>query len=265
MISLDTLFGILAGSLLLAWGIMNSTDNYMLFYNQEGLAIVLGGTLTASFVGYRYRYILRALFDIFTIFVRQPISPATLKNDVGMVIDWNKRIQSEGKLAAQKILEESKDPFIKYLFNLFSTGYSVDEIREFTENNIEETYFRKLTQSGILNNMAASAPAFGMVGTLIGLIVMLSKLDDPSKMGPSLSIALMTTLYGVLLARFIFAPASTKTKQKISIQRFREYLILEGVTLILEKKSNFYIQDKLNSYLDRNNHYKLGESSKAKK
>jgi chemotaxis protein MotA len=266
MISVSTFFGIIAGGFLIGWGIMNSTDNYMIFYNQEGLAIVLGGTITASFVGYRYRYILRALFDIVTIFIRQPISPNTLKNDVGMIIGWNKLYQAEGKMAAQKILDQNKDPYIKYVFGLLTTGYTGDEIREFAENNIEETYFRKLTQSGILNNMAASAPAFGMVGTLIGLIVMLSKLEDPSQLGPSLSVALMTTLYGVLLARFIFAPASTKTKQKISIQRFREYLLLEGVLLMLDKKSNFFIQDKLNSFLDRNHHFDMSkDKAKGKK
>ncbi len=262
-ISLSTTLGILFGSFIVGWGIVASTDNYSMFWNSQGLAIVLGGTITASFVGYKYLYIIRALFDILTIFIRQKISPQTLKDDVGMVIEWNKTIQQDGKLGIQKLLDKEKDPFIQYIFNLYSTGYSVDEVREFAENSIEETYFRKLTQSGILNNMAASAPAFGMVGTLIGLIVMLSKLDDPSQMGPSLSVALMTTLYGVLLARFIFAPASTKVKQKISIQRFREYLILEGLALIIEKRSNFFIQDKLNSFLDRR--YQFNMNAKGKK
>jgi chemotaxis protein MotA len=264
MPSISTLFGIIFGSLIISWGVATSTDNYMLFYNPAGLAIVIGGTLTAAFVGYKYLYIFHSLLDILKIFVRQSISPKTLKNDVGMLLEWAKIIQKDGKIGAQKIIDSSKDPYIKFLMGLYATGYNSEDIREFSENSIEETYFRKLTQSGILNNMAASAPAFGMVGTLIGLIVMLSKLEDPSEMGPSLSVALMTTLYGVLLARFILQPASTKVKQKISIQRFREYLLLEGVILINEKKPAFYMQDKLNSYLDRKNQY-INHSNSNKK
>jgi chemotaxis protein MotA len=91
-----------------------------------------------------------------------------------------------------------------------------------------------------------------MVGTLIGLIVMLGNLSDPGQMGPGLSMALMTTLYGVLVARFIFLPTSTKLKQKLGIQRFREYILLEGILLISQKKNPFYIKDKLNALLDRN-------------
>jgi len=79
---------------------------------------------------------------------------------------------------------------------------------------------------------------------------MLSKLDDPTKVGPGLALAMLATLYGVIFARFIFLPASTKVKQLLGIQRFREYLLLEGVELILQKKSALYIQDRLNSFMD---------------
>jgi chemotaxis protein MotA len=96
-----------------------------------------------------------------------------------------------------------------------------------------------------------------MIGTLIGLIVMLGNMDDPSQMGPGLSVALMTTLYGVLAARFIFQPCSTKVRQLLGIQRFREYLLLEGFMLILNKRSAFYIQDRLNAYLDRKMQFSL--------
>jgi len=93
---------------------------------------------------------------------------------------------------------------------------------------------------------------------LIGLIAMLDKLEDPSKVGPGLAVALITTLYGVIAARFIFLPASTKTKQTLGIHRFRNYLLLEGVMLIMQKRSAMYIQDRLNSFMDAK--YRLGQS-----
>jgi len=82
-------------------------------------------------------------------------------------------------------------------------------------------------------------------------------------MVPGLSTALMTTLYGVLVARFVFQPCSTKLKQIMGINRFREFLLLEGFMLIMENRSPFYIQDKLNSYLDRKVQY--GDTKVKKK
>ncbi len=262
-ISLSTLMGISGGCGIIGWGVMTSTNNYGMFWNAQGFAIVAGGTLTAAFVGFRWRYILKALMGTLTIFVRQTITPTSLAIEVGQVVEWAKTIQSEGKKGAETIIGQTEDDFVKYAFGLFSTGYTTDEIREFGETSIEENYFRGLSESTILQNMAGTAPAFGMVGTLIGLIVMLSKMDDPASMGPGLSVALMTTLYGVLLARFIFQPASTKVKQKLGISRFREYLLLEGICLISDKKSSFYIQDKLNAYLDRKSQYAKTSASES--
>lgn len=256
MISLSTLFGVILGIGVLGWGMTSATDNPIIYMDLPSVAIVLGGTITAAFVGFRARYILSAILSILGIFIGQRVGPKTLVKDVGTLLEWNKRIQAEGKAAADKIADEtSKDNFSKYLLGLLSTGYNSDEIRDMAQTSIEETYFRKLSQSQILNTMAGSAPAFGMIGTLIGLIAMLAKMGDPSSMGPALSLALITTLYGVLVARFVFQPAFTKNKQKLSIQRFREYLLLEGICLIAEKKSSFYMKDKLNSYLDRKNQF----------
>ena len=153
------------------------------------------------------------------------------------------------------ISHESKDDFIKYIYGLASTGYTIEDIRLFGETNIEETYFRRLQSANILSTMGSMTPALGLVGTLLGLITMLSKLDDPSKLGPGLSMALTATLYGLLFARFFFLPSSTKTKQTLSIERFRQYLQLEGLVLLMERRPSLYIQDRLNSFLDRSSQY----------
>jgi len=258
-ISLSTVFGVVAGAGIVIWGVLSNTDNPAMFYNPGSFGIVFGGTLTASFIGFRGRYIVRALIGIPGIFLGQRVGPSTLRKDVEKVVGWAQRIQKDGRKMSDTIQQEEKDPFARYIWGLVSTGYAPDEIQAFGETNIEEHYFRNLNKVQILGNMAAAAPAFGMVGTLLGLIVMLSKMDDPSQMGPGLSTALMTTLYGVLLARFIFQPSSTKVKQKLGIERFRKYLILRGVVMIADKKSPFYIADGLNSYLDLDYHYQMDQ------
>ena len=268
-ISLSTVFGVIFGFGIISWGVLSATHDWGIFVSLASFNIVMGGIIAAAFIGFRWRYLLLSMFDILTIFVRQTITPKSLKKDVAQIIVWSKAIQADGKNAIQKIIDEEKEYFTKYVFTLIATGYKEEEVRRFSENSIEEHYFRHLNESNILNSMGSSAPAFGMVGTLIGLIVMLGDLEDPSKMGPGLSMALMTTLYGVLIARFLFIPTASKVKQKLSIKRFREYLLLEGIMLIMQKKNPFYIEDFLNSFLDRSHqssHVSGGDSNdKGKK
>lgn len=257
MISLSTVCGVIFGFLVIALGILHETKDWEVFLSLASFMIVFGGTVTVTFIGFRFQYIWNAFTATLRIFLKQSISSKTLMQDVKMAIDWQKKVQAEGQAAYDTISKSGKDEFIRYIFSLASTGYKPDDIREFGTTNIEEHYFRHLQESGILVTMASMTPAFGLVGTLLGLIVMLGKLEDPSKLGPGLSLALTATLYGLLFARFVFMPASTKVKQTLSIERFRHYLILEAVVLIMEKKPAMYIQDKLNSYLDRKEQYSM--------
>jgi len=255
-LSLSTLIGVVFGAVVVIVGIAGATDNPKSFLDYSSLLIVMGGTLTSTFIGFRARYIIRALLALPFIFVRQKINPESLRLDIKRVIDWNRRVQSGGAKALDELAGNPKEEaFIRYIFGLIGTGYKEDEVQNFATTNIEEDYFRGLQQPNILSFMAAAAPAFGMLGTLIGLIAMLDKLEDPSKMGPGLAVALITTLYGVILARFVFLPASTKVKQILGIHRFRNYLLLEGALLIMQKRSALYIQDRLNSFMDEKYRY----------
>ena len=97
-----------------------------------------------------------------------------------------------------------------------------------------------------------------MIGTLVGLIIMLDNMGgDPSSLGKGLAVALLTTLYGVLFARIFFLPTATKVLQREQIVKFRNYLVAEGLALLADKKSPRYIQDKMNSYLDPSIHFNI--------
>src|SRR3546814_7135382 len=89
-----------------------------------------------------------------------------------------------------------------------------------------------------------------MVGTLIGLIIMLDNMDDPSTLGAGLAVALVTTLYGIMLARLIFQPAASKLQQREEIFRSRNYMMVEGLSMLADEASQRHIQDHMNSYLD---------------
>ena len=111
--------------------------------------------------------------------------------------------------------------------------------------------------------MGAAAPAFGMIGTLVGLIIMLDSMGgDPSSLGKGLAVALATTLYGVLFARLLLLPVADKVQQREQIVRFRNVLVAEGLSLLAERKNPRFIQDKMNSFLDPSIHFNIDKMKK---
>ena len=103
----------------------------------------------------------------------------------------------------------------------------------------------------IMDQLGAFAPAFGMIGTLVGLVIMLNSLgSDPSGLGAGLAIALLTTLYGVLLAKLIFQPAADKTQQRADVARFRNSLVREAFVMLADERSPRFMETRINSYLD---------------
>ena len=134
---------------------------------------------------------------------------------------------------------------------LLITGYEGSDVRATLENVNDRTFERNMVPVNILRSMGSTAPAFGMIGTLVGLIVMLDAMGgDPTQLGPGLAVALNTTLYGVLFARMILIPAANKLQQREEILRFRHEMVIEGFALLAEKRSPRYIQDRVNSFLD---------------
>lgn len=244
--------------------IMFSTDEYMLFVNFPSMLIVLGGTMAASFLGQEARYVVLALKGIMTTFLPQRVGRNILNQEVGRVIRWGYLAQQKGLVALdQELKKVGKDPFLSFGMEMVLSGYSGDEVRDNLERVVESTYERNLVPANILKQMGATAPAFGMIGTLIGLVIMLAQLKgDPSQLGEGLAVALVTTLYGVVVARLVFIPASNKVTQRQQINRFRMELLMEGLCLLADRKNPRHIQDRMNSFLDPAIRYNLDKQLK---
>ena len=262
--SIPTLLGFLVGIGLFVGAIMTSTSNYMSFVSVSSIVMVLGGTLAATFIGYQGRYVILALKDIGHLFIKGKADRKLLTVETGKIIRWGYLVKKSGLLALEKEIKGSKnqDHFLTYGIELVITGYSGEEVRDMLGAASNGAYSRAMVQADILQNMAAAAPAFGMIGTLVGLIVMLQSLtSNPDGVGDGLAVAMLTTLYGVLIARLVFIPAASKITQKEGIMRFRNFLITEGFSMLAEQKSPRYIQDKMNSYLDPSIHYNIDKKS----
>jgi len=257
IISLLIAFGMFLGSIV--W----ETDHYVIFLSVTSFIMVVGGTMAAAFVSYEPRYVILSLKLIGRILFTPKVGRDILKAEVGRMIRWAYIVQKGGPPALES--EASKavrgDKFLKFGIEMVVSGYSGDEVRDIMTNLIETTFGRNTVQVHILRFMASTSPAFGMIGTLIGLVIMLDKMGaDPTALGPGLALALITTLYGVLFARLVYIPAANKIMQREQIVRFRNYLVAEGLILMADRKSPRYIQDKMNSYLDPAIHFNIDKA-----
>ncbi len=267
MISISTVLGLVMGFGLTLWAIAGHTDNFGMFWSLEPFAIIFGGTLAAALIGARTRYVWKAMTTLLKIFVMQPIQPSTLRNDIKQMVEWSYLSQqSLGAIEDQTATDKKLDGFLRYALTLLMNGYKEPDLRLFLGDFIESAHQRRMVPATILHQMGGHAPAFGMVGTLVGLVIMMSNMgSDPSKIGPAMAVALLATLYGVMAARLLFMPAATKTQQVLEIERHRRYMLLEGIVMIAQKKPPIYVQDRLNALMDPAFHYDHFNAKKGEK
>ena len=263
--SFATLLGVLGGFGLFFGSIMLTADNVLIFVSVSSLVMVFGGTLAAMFIAYEPRYVLLSLKLIAKIMAAPSVGRGMLKAEVGRIIKWAYTVQKSGIPALESEAKKAikGDKFLRFGVEMVISGYTGDEVRQILTTTIETTFGRNTIQVKILNDMGANAPAFGMIGTLVGLVVMLDSMGgDPAQLGAGLAVALITTLYGVFFARLVFIPAASKIMQREQIIRFRNYLVCEGLGLLADRKSPRFIQDKMNSYLDPALHFNIDKMKK---
>ena len=261
-ISIGTIIGIVGGIGLLVYNIVAKAPSVGIFIDVGSLMMVVGGTLAASFIAFKETYVLQALKGILQIFKSVGIDKKSLVGDVEKIIEWGKIVEKGGIRELEKQFDEKEldNPIMKFSMDMVFAGEKSDLIYKETKNLIESEAARRSVPVDILNTMASYAPAFGMAGTLIGLVILLSNLADKDSIGVGMAIAIITTLYGVIFANLILKPTAAKLEQYNGIQRFRDLLILEGVSMLPNKPDPYYIQNHLNSYLNPKFHFDSADS-----
>jgi chemotaxis protein MotA len=246
--------------LILVWGALLVTGytqydlipSRFAFLNLPSLAIVFGGITASVFISYPFNSVIKALVESTKLFSYSTITHEVLEEDIQRVMDWQKMIKQNKYEAVAQLSEEYADRFEGYLFSILDTNYDTEDLRELGEINIEENYSRQQMVNQIIASMGKTSPVFGMLGTLFGLIVILSGFSEVESLLSGLGAALMTTLYGILIGNFIFTPMAKKMNNVASLRYFREKLILEGIILIEEQKTSLQIYDKLQAHMRRN-------------
>lgn len=240
-----------------------STKSLLAFFSIEGLVIVVGGVIAIAYMSFEAEDVQKALEVVAGMF-RKPASaaPDALHHDVVEIVAWASLAKEKGmrRLEASLAKRGIVDPFVKYGLNMVVSGYAPEEVRAMLETAADAALERESVPVDVLQSMANHAPAFGMIGTLIGMVAMLCTLsDNVAGTGSSLSVSFLSTLYGVVSARMVYMPAAARLKQRIAKRRFRNQLITEGMVMLVGDKTLMFIQDRLNSFLRPERHNYLDQ------
>lgn len=260
MISSSTIIGFATGTILFATAITQNTDNYEMFISPSSLMMVLGGTIAASLISFTLTDVFKAIIALIGCLFSSKATHRTLKKDVARFIDWARLMRSDGVVAVEKSLtkKEKRDHFVSFAVDLLGSGYSQEKMRDMLEDAREAHYANRAHSSKVMHVMGAYAPGFGMIGTVVGLIIMLDNMNgDTSALGKGLAVALITTLYGVLMAQLLFKPAGSFIHQKADEEYNRQQLFIEGMLMLKEKSDAIAVQDRLNAFLPPRHRHKI--------
>ncbi len=240
-----TLLGVFGGIFFIMLPILNGASP-MSFIDIDSIMITVGGGIGATLISYRMHEITKLVKVAAQAFVSKKTSPI---NTINLLIQLSQKARKEGLLALEADLETLNDDFIKQYLQLIVDGIDPDVIRKSMELEIENMMMRHERGQGLFKLMASQFPAWGMIGTLIGLIQLLESLETPESIGPSMAVALVTTFYGVILANFVCNPIANKLAIKSEEEIQEKEMIIEGILSIQAGENPRILEQKLSTFL----------------
>ena len=240
-----TIIGICAGFGLVILSIA-TREGSMFFINIPAVGIVFGGTLGATLINFPLKDILSVLKVMSKAFTSVTISPMVT---IDQLVSLAEKARREGILAIERDMDTIDDKFLKSGIQYAVDGTEPEYIRTIMESELANLEDRHRLGQSIFIAMGIFAPAFGMIGTLIGLIQMLQSLDDPTKIGIGMATALVTTFYGALIANLFFLPVAGKLANRSKEEALQKELVLEGILSIQSGDNPRFVREKLMTFL----------------
>ncbi len=242
---LGTIIGIITGFGLVI-GAMLTGGGLSWFADTPAAMIVVGGTLGALLINYPLGDVFRVMNVAKNVFFTRSQNVEAV---VEQLVNIARITRREGILSIQKIVGGIRDPFLKKGVELVMDGLEPETISNILETEIESAAERHRLGAEIFTSLGSFAPAMGMTGTLIGLVKMLMQMNDPSSIGPSMSIAFVATFYGVVSANLIFLPIAGKLKTRSSQELMIKQLIIGGILSIQNGDNPRVVEQKLHSFM----------------
>ncbi len=243
---LGTVIGLaLAGAAIAAGSVLGGGDIPSLI-NMPSIMVVFGGTLGAAIISFPLARILKLHSVILKSVFSKSADPVETIADL---VKYAEVARREGILSLENLIEEMKDPFIVRGVKMAVDGTDPELIRTIMDTELEALMERHAQGKQMLDTIGRYAPAFGMIGTLMGLIFMLKNMDDPSKIGPGMAVALITTLYGAMIANIVTGPLGDKLAARDAEEVLVKTIIVAGVMSIQSGDNPRVVESKLLTYL----------------
>jgi len=242
--------GVLATALLLGSLLLLSADSPVTLINLMGLAIVLFGTLGAIFISYPVREVLRVVRLAVRVFQG---GGRRNEQDIEALVQLARLWFSGNPRKVEVALKEMRNPFLRTGVELVIDNTSEQEVLDLMRWRMVRMKARERAEAQMFRTMALYAPAFGMVGTLIGLVNMLAVIDvgDMALVGERMAVALLSTFYGIVLANLVFKPVAVKLERRTEERLITMNMIMEGVSLLSRRRAPTFIEATLNSFIEQ--------------
>jgi chemotaxis protein MotA len=239
-----TLVGLVAGVLIVGLAML-ANASLLTFINLPGLAIVLGGTFAVTLIKFRMTSVTNAFrLAISAAFTDRVPTPSELIREVSVLALV---VRKEGILGLEN--HQTGNDFLQKAINLCVDGHPPELVEEALAQEARQTAERYEVAERVFRGIGESAPALGMLGTLVGLVQMLNNLDDPSSIGPAMAIALLTTLYGAFIAQLIALPLADKLQLKAEDETRNQILIITSIKNIMRGENPRVMTELLSSFV----------------
>lgn len=259
---IGTPLGILMGFSLIVVSILQSggMEGLMGFLDIPSVMIVFGGIIASVLINFTFS-------DILSGFKVALTTTKTEKYNLELIVDkfeeMSKKARKTGILSLEDDIKNLEDEFLKKGLKLAIDGYDVDEIKNILNQSVSSMQERHSKSQELIDKVGELGPAWGMIGTLVGLVLMLRNLSDPSTLGPAMAVAMLTTMYGAVVANLVAIPILGKLERKSSMEVYVKEMIIDGVCEIQKGQSPIKLRAKLDSYVKKNE--KKNDKKKGKK
>lgn len=240
-----TLGGLALGVALVVTAIL-AGGGRSIFFDPTALLIVVGGTSAACLVAYPLAVARSVPAMLAKAFTSSVVTPPEV---IDRVVRYAEAARRDGMIALEELVEKEPDPFLKKALRLAMDGTDPKILGLILRLEVRAIEERHVAGQNLFVSAAAYAPAFGMVGTLVGLIQMLLFLNDPAKIGHGMAVALVTTFWGAVLSNLVFGPLAGKLKNRTREEKMVRRLVIEGVTAIQEGESPRIVKEKLHAFV----------------
>lgn len=253
-----TTAGLLAGFAVITAMVLLGGDLHM-FISEHAMIIIFGGSIAATMIRFPLGVMLHGMpLGLKFAFTMSRLSARDLVDELARIAEIARK---QGPVGLEKV--DTNEPFLAKGIRYVADGYDLEFIRDNLERDRDNFLMHLNEGSKIYRAIGDCAPAFGMIGTLIGMVQMFSNMSDPSKLGPFMATALLATLYGALVANLICLPIADKLHGKLLDEETNRTLIIDGILMIRDSKSPALVREMLLAYLPEKHRHDESELAPA--